>query len=237
MTDEKNKTPDDEYQFPQDEYVSPESEGVEHSDDYISAAVKEPPEKQSMSEKIMQRLREFPVLKNKRVLIVVGIVIVVILLFRLMESKTPAPLAPTPQPVAQTTPTPQPIMPIEQPSVSSSQIRELQNQISTLQNTINQLQSSNQQLQNQVTTLTSEVQSIEAALKKGPMPVKRYTVFYHLRAVLPDRAWITSNTGKTISVTVGDNVSQYGTVRVIDAQQGIVETSSGRRIVYGRNDY
>jgi len=248
MTDEqKNKLPDDEYQFPQDEYVSPEAEGVEHHDENVSnpeATKTVSTEKMSTGAKIAQRLRELPLLKNKRMLIVIVALIVVIVGFRLLHSEKPATVAPAapaaaPRPVEQTTPTPQP-MPIEQPSRAESQIKDLQSQLSNLQNTINQTQAANQTLQNSVTNLTNEVQALTERLnQKAPLaPAKpHYTVFYHLRAVLPDRAWITSSTGKTITVTVGDHVKQYGTVRIIDAQQGIIETSSGRRIVYGMNDY
>lgn len=248
MTDEqKNKSPDDEYQFPQDEYVSPESEGETHLDENVSdpaIAEMENTEKLSIFAKIMQQLRALPLLKNKRMLIIIGAVIVVIVGFRLMRGSEPVQPVITPKPVAAvTTPAPQPIMPItpiEQPSRAESQIKELQAQISDMQNTINQTQAANQALQKTVTDLTTEVQTLTAQLSKKAVsgPAKKgYSVFFHLRAVLPDRAWITSNTGKELTVTVGDDIRGYGTVRVIDAQQGIIETSSGRKIEYGTNDY
>ncbi|MCX7125751.1 MAG: type IV secretion protein IcmG, partial [Gammaproteobacteria bacterium] len=74
-----------------------------------------------------------------------------------------------------------------------------------------------------------------AEKRPSAKPVK--LMVFHLRAVLPDRAWITSTSGETITVTIGDPIQDYGTVQAIDVQHGIIETSSGRKIEYGSNDY
>lgn len=48
-----------------------------------------------------------------------------------------------------------------------------------------------------------------------------------IHAIIPGRAWIRTQDGKTLSITEGDMLSQYGKVLKIDAPTGIVVTSSG----------
>ena len=124
-------------------------------------------------------------------------------------------------------------------SHTESQIQALKTQISDMQNSIDQAQSANQQLQKSVEALTAQTNMLAERLSRvlTKQAVQEDKVVYHLRAVIPDRAWITSNTGKMMNVTVGDYIGQYGTVRSIDADDGVVLTSSGRKIQYGANDF
>jgi seryl-tRNA synthetase len=46
-------------------------------------------------------------------------------------------------------------------------------------------------------------------------------------AIIPGRAWLRTPDGKTMTVTEGDNVGEYGKVLKIDAPNGVVITSSG----------
>lgn len=237
MTDEKkNISPDDEYQFPQDEYaasgaVKPESE---LPTDHIV--------KKSFGAHILEQLRQSPLLKNKRFVIVIIVLIVIIIGVRLFHH-TPVPIS---QPVVEATePAPNDNGMLDSlrshTSRAESQIRDLRSQLSDLQNSVSQMQSDNQQLQTSVANLTSQMQLMSEELgklmAKAPPKITGNKIIFHLRAVIPDRAWITSNTGQSISVTVGDHVTEYGTVQSIDAQHGIVTTSSGRKIEYGPNDY
>lgn len=249
MTDEKkNSSPDDEYQFPQDEYASSDVTKPE-----MDAAAPVDEVKKTRAEQIIGYLRHLPEIKNKRIIIVVAAVIIVIIAFRIFHRESVS--VPPTQPVAQA---PTPVAPVVQPpsgndvmgsldalrahsSRTESQLQDFRAQVSDMQNAINQAQTSNQELQKSVADLTAQMQSLstrlEQALIKVRAPAKGKRVVFHLRAVLPDRAWITSNTGQTVSVTVGNHIEQYGTVQSIDVQRGIVNTSSGRKIEYGTNDY
>jgi hypothetical protein len=46
-------------------------------------------------------------------------------------------------------------------------------------------------------------------------------------AIIPGRAWLRNPNGKTITVTEGDTIAEYGKVLKIDASSGIVITTSG----------
>lgn len=59
---------------------------------------------------------------------------------------------------------------------------------------------------------------------------------FHLKAVVPGRAWLESCTGILITVKVGDPIRGYGIVKAINATQGWVGMSSGTVIRYGPND-
>ena len=59
-------------------------------------------------------------------------------------------------------------------------------------------------------------------------PKKKMT--YRIQAVVEGRAWIQSSAGSNMTVKVGDEVKDYGTITKIDAINSVVETSSGRVI-------
>jgi hypothetical protein len=50
---------------------------------------------------------------------------------------------------------------------------------------------------------------------------------YAVYAIIPGRAWLKDKSGRTLTVTEGDVLEQYGKVLVIDAQNSVVITSSG----------
>lgn len=267
MTDDsKNTLHDDEYQFPQDEYLSsntsekPALTAEEHTEtEGLVADIAE--ENVPVNPSPLHRFAAIiPILKNKRIIIAAVCIIVFVIVLRVMNShKTPTPPA-SPPPPAPVQTIAQPTAPIATPIVqqpaynndalttldsrsthNESQIRDMQTQITDLQNTLTQSQTTNQTLQKTVTdmaeqikTLSTQLTKLLAAEKSMHKPKK---IVYHLRAVLPDRAWIMSKSGETVSVTVGDTVSGYGTVQQIDPQNGVVITSSGRKIAYGENDY
>lgn len=246
MTDDQKKTsPEDEYQFPQEEFVSGDSSNA-------SRAETEEPESAATQKKggVLGNILALPIFKNKRVLIVIGAVIVVLIFVRLLDVEKKAPAVE--QPVQQTV--------VQQPTVipqqndnamlgsldalkahssrTQEEISDLRSQVSSLQSAIAQSQSDNQQLrqslgalENQIKALSEELQTMMTKAPTG----KR--IVYHLRAVVPDRAWITTGNGQTLTVTVGDPVSGYGKVTAIDSQQGLIMTTSGRKIQYGSNDY
>jgi len=242
MTDEKkNTSPDDEYQFPQDEYSAAGSEHVAPADTTTQA------DTGSAKKSFAQYL---PQLRNKRILLVIALVILLIVVFRIVNTEKAPALKPVQtQPVAEEAPPPSNDNDMlgslnslrAHTSRTESQIKDLQGQVADMQSSLNQSQEANQALQKSVADLTSQMQGLSTelnnALEKLKPAAKTPRIVFHLRAVIPDRAWIIANTGETESVTVGDHIKQYGTVRSIDAQSGLIETSSGRKIGYGTNDY
>jgi intracellular multiplication protein IcmG len=76
-----------------------------------------------------------------------------------------------------------------------------------------------------------ELLAKKAKPKARPIPV------YHLKAIVPDRAWIESDEGMTETIRVGDSLYGYGVVEIISPRQGMVVTSNGSVIQYGVNDY
>lgn len=75
--------------------------------------------------------------------------------------------------------------------------------------------------------LTSSSSSIKFSNKKQAQPLKSNAAEYSVHAIIPGRAWLKSSSGQILTVTEGDKVSDYGTVAVIDAANGLVRTSSG----------
>ena len=242
IDDPKKTSPDDEYQFPQEEYaqasVSPTVSETSESPESLGT-----PQAGGGHGAPAWLANLSPTMK--RVILIVIAVIVIIILFRVFSgNKQSMPiLQPAPQPVV--------IQPINTDSQmlsslnasstqTESQINKLNEQISNLQSMIDQAQANNEKLSASVAQLTTQVNNIAQQLSgvmQKLMPKKAHSVVFHLRAVLPDRAWISSDHGKSLSITIGDQVPTYGTIKSIDAKNGVIETSSGRKIVYGSNDF
>ena len=65
---------------------------------------------------------------------------------------------------------------------------------------------------------------------------KRQIITYNVEAVIPGRAWLIGSNGATITVRVGASIEGYGRVRIIDAVQGRVLTSSGKIMRFSQDD-
>lgn len=262
MDDKKNNSPD-EYQFPQDEYISPGDE-QHHAFDVDPSLSPEGEAKDPVASDRKKNPIEFirdniHLIKNKRVLIGAGVLLLIILTIHFFsgpkESAIPsvatATSTATTAPVTQASPVTEPSNGSMLNSLSSlqehsdrtgSDIRQLQSQMADMQNVIQQSQATNQQLQKTVDTLTAQLNTMSATLnqvlanqsksKGGP---KR--IVYHLRAIQPDRAWITSSNGETLTVTLGDTIGKFGTVNLIDPVHGVVSTTGGLKVEYGPNDF
>ena len=53
-------------------------------------------------------------------------------------------------------------------------------------------------------------------------------IVYNVQAVVPGRAWLMHDSGKSVTVAVGDKLPGFGVVVDIDALNGVVVTSSGK---------
>lgn len=237
----RKKEPD-EYQLPEDEF-----EGQDHVEEFVEEPITQP------------RNRISSVFRYKKILVVLGLIIAIIIVYEVsnMFDKQPAqPQVPQQAPVAQPAPV----------ATNTNQLADLSNQtqnlnsamsalmqqsnanksnIQVLQNGLVQLETNQKQLNQQLSAISSSLQQIETKIAQltAPKPKvakAKYTPpppVYHLKAVLPGRAWLQSNHNKTITVTVGDYLSGYGTVTWINSDLGAVSTSSGKIIRYGTDDY
>lgn len=252
MTDKHNKnTGDDEYQFPSEEYGADES--AEQSVDSDAQEEQQHDDEQESHYAASPSLADrFPVLRNKRIMMGVGIVIVAIVGVKLMAGghtkviKQPVHKAVVQKPVI-AQPNPAFLGQLKQLKRSSqgdqTTISQLKAQVEQLQNSLDSSNSENTQLSYSLQTLTNQVKSLSAEVKKSQQHHKKKVVkkpapeiHYNLIAVVPGRAWIESSTGSSITVRVGDKVKDYGTVRAVNTSRGMVLTSSGKVIEYGVDD-
>ena len=81
-----------------------------------------------------------------------------------------------------------------------------------------------------IAKIVQEPKKIRRKIHHHPAPV------YHLKAMLPGRAWLKANNGDTMTVTVGKLLNGYGKITHIDIEGGRVLTSSGRVITYSADD-
>ncbi len=241
---------DEEYQFPQDDYIEdlqveqPASETEAQEKPGLDIEAPAPAGLASMWA------------SNKRMIIGIGVLVVVAIVFSVMRvMHKPADTistAPAAGPVA--TVVQQPIIDpqviaqltsLKSDSMNNGAvIRQLQAQVQQLTNALNQARAQQQQSNQSLMILVSQVQQLTAQVKALTQPklVKvgkaapkvdlAPVITFQLRAVVPGRAWIVGSDGQSQSVAVGDHVDQYGTVQSIDADAGVVITTSGKTIKF-----
>lgn len=124
----------------------------------------------------------------------------------------------------------------EQLAELSSSLIQSQQSIENLNKNVSALISSLQEIDKKIPPLPSK--EIHPAVKKAMKAnaAKKKMIVYHVKAIVPDRAWLESQDGDTVSVRVGDPLDGYGSVQAISPRQGIVVTSSAV-IRYGNNDF
>ena len=54
----------------------------------------------------------------------------------------------------------------------------------------------------------------------------------YIRAIVDGRAWLVDTKGKALTVSVGEKLTDYGSIDKIFPQQGFITTSSGRVIEF-----
>ncbi|HSF71811.1 MAG TPA: hypothetical protein VLA25_05920, partial [Methylotenera sp.] len=134
----------------------------------------------------------------------------------------------------------------EQDNAIKQRITNLERDLATANQNASQANAGMNKMQSDLATLNAAVQEISNQLKSmaeerekqqakatakkqhaaGPK-VENANPTLNVYAIIPGRAWLRSSNGKTITVTEGDNVGEYGKVLKIDAGNGVVVTSSG----------
>lgn len=264
MTKDTRKMSDDEYQFPEEEYVTAEQlRSKETSADDLhgehsnaetvagqgAATAAAQSSLSSHFVAIAEAIKAIPILQNKRVLAAVGVAILALIVFKVISPSEKSH-------VKQVKANPQLVQEAQNNARLQGQLSSMQQGSQKNQKDINQLQQNVQGLTTElhqsttnqarmsqaILALSDQVKQLSAELKaeqpkkkvkKGPLPPK---LVYHLKAVIPGRAWIVNNFGQSTSVSVGDAVKQYGHVEAIEPQKGEIITSSGKLIRYGVDD-
>lgn len=89
--------------------------------------------------------------------------------------------------------------------------------------------------------LYSKINRIEDSMRKAEEAKKRAIekktpkkppALYYLRAVIDGRAWLVNPEGQSVTVVVGEHLTDYGKITNIFASQGLITTSSGRVIQF-----
>lgn len=176
---------------------------------------------------------------------------------------TPLPITPKEEPIKAQPALPA-VSETQTPVVAQEQMNKNQAQVDSLGTQMNQLQLTQTQMNSELTELSESVKTLTAKLDQQPKStvvvteepqqprlmrkkkIKRYHgsrrargargVSYHIRAVVPGRAWLVSSSGRLFTVRVGDRIVGFGIVEEIDVVRGVVIMSSGREITYGKYD-
>lgn len=235
MSDKDFKNPDhDEYQYPNEEYVE-------------ETVV---PEEKAEPSGRFHFIKRF-VSQNRRVTIVLALIVVVLLVLKIVGHHAPKvpPVVEKPVVAAVVEPNHSALIDtVRKLETASQEQREtvagLQGRFDQVSNQMDALSQEQAQLNQTLNNLTQSLKTLTQtvgglAAKQAGTGAKKTTkpVVFYLKAIVPGRAWILSDDGLSESVGVGTTVPQYGTVEKIDADRGMVLTSSGKIIEYGPNDH
>ena len=133
---------------------------------------------------------------------------------------------------------------MEKTSKTDEELDALKRQVASINRQNADFRTQLKQLDNKIDALTISVERSAQQLSKvaktqvSAAAEKKVEVKqdYKIRAVISGRAWIEDKSGNNITVKVGDAIPTYGRVTKIMPVEGIVETSSGRRITFSHND-
>ncbi|MCH9643676.1 MAG: hypothetical protein K0U29_04080 [Gammaproteobacteria bacterium] len=230
---DKNYEQGESYQFPESEYVADSA----HEDAHEQA-----PQAPGL-------FARFSTMKNRRVIIVMAVVVLAFIMFSFMrssdhtkviEQKPARPTIVQPNPEVQNS-----LDNIRQGQQSNqSTLDELQTRVSTLKSSLTAANQSQSQLEQSVTELSSQVALLTKKIQTMQKPVKKVhkhvkaapQVVYHVKAVLPGRAWVVGSDGSEKTITMGNHLANYGKIESINTDTGEVVTSSGKVIDFGSND-
>ncbi len=240
MSDKKQH--EEEYQFPADEYVEkPEHQAQETTE------VDEQPEVAAVNKPRFGGIKKHFTGKRKAVLLII-VVVAAGVAFKFMTDSNKTPAA-APQPVVQAPTVAQPNPQVESQLADLKQtLADNQQKFNALQDQVDNMQTALSQANSSYQTLNTNLQALMQQLKKAPTPPKKAAatkkpakaiipIVFHIKAIVPGRAWVFNNLGQAETISVGDSLPQYGQINAINANTGVVTTSSGKLIEYGVDDF
>lgn len=116
---------------------------------------------------------------------------------------------------------------------NQSEVMVLKGELSQSKQTMAQLSANNAQLQTAMNKLGQQLAGIYQTLHPQ---AKVEPLRYYIQAVVPGRAWLSSNKGDYLTVQLGTNLPKYGAIRQINADAGLIATSSGKMIHFSANE-
>ncbi len=235
----------DEYQYPGDEYVvAPQA-----AEQAAQAAEGEVPVASVNRKTGIQRFLSL----NKRNVVMLGVLAIALVAFQVMHHQAPAPSLPPVQPAMTVATVAAPnddqlllqksLADLEQSNYSNNQqIATLKSQLADVNTQLQNANQTNDQLKQAMVLLLQQLRDLNAQMAKKPAATvakqpAHPEVVYAVRAMVDGRAWIQGSNGLSLSVTVGDPIPDYGNVTAIQAVQGMIQTTSGKVIRLGANDY
>ncbi len=231
MVEETKKEPE-EYKLKEEEY------GAVYSPEATKLGETEEPSEREFAPGIAKP--KLPI--KKRVLIVIGIIVFLFIAYQFVaprpSQQKPLP-TPTPTGAPELATTAGQISQLNQKFIeNSAKIKVLEEELDKAQSVLTNMQGSVNNLNTAVLQLAKVVQQLELEQKKAEMARKKKMpkMVYHVRAIVPGRAWLQSKDGKLVTVRPGTKLNGYGKVTVIDVNNGLVKTDLGYVIKYGESD-
>jgi intracellular multiplication protein IcmG len=129
-----------------------------------------------------------------------------------------------------------------------AEVDSMGNQLGGMNNNLTNLTTQISQLQQTISDLSTKIdaQAVELERAKAPKAAKvsqrkntkksASTTRYYIQAVIPGRAWLIASNGSTLTVREGTLLKGYGTIKLIDPNQGRILTSSGQIIRFSQED-
>jgi len=138
----------------------------------------------------------------------------------------------------------------QEQNTMSSNILTINNQITTVTSSMSDVATKVDELSRMISLMNDKIEAesreiqrlVMKKAEKHPVGTRHFSnvnnqaVVYSLQAVIPGRAWLITNNGATLTVREGTSIAGYGTVKLIDPQQGRVITSSGKIIRFSQVD-
>ena len=232
MVEETKKEPE-EYKLKEEEY------GAVYSPEATKLGETEEPSEREFAPGIAKP--KLPI--KKRVLIVIGIIVFLFIAYQFVaprpSQQKPLP-TPTPTGAPELATTAGQISQLNQKFIeNSAKIKSIQDELNRTQTVLSKMDAAVYNLNIAVQELSKSVQDVakqQAGLQKGKPKVRAPKVVYHVKAIVPGRAWLESSDGTIVTVRPGSKLKNYGTVTEIDDSQGIVKTDLGFVIKYGVGD-
>jgi intracellular multiplication protein IcmG len=220
------------YQNSEEEYKLKEEYGAEPLP---------PKPKESEQPKGLEFRKRIPKIKfpiNKKLVIVISIIIALFIIYQFIAPKPSKQLAPSPEDF-QTSVTQQLSELTQKFNRNSAKITNIEDELNRIQSlasktdeVVNNLNTAVSELSKIVQQLTLEQKTVEITKVRKIKP----KITYHVRAIVPGRAWLEADDGTTVTVRPGSKLNDYGTVTKIDAREGIIRTDLGFVIKHGIND-
>lgn len=118
-----------------------------------------------------------------------------------------------------------------------TQVASLNRQNIDLRNRMDKIDSNLSTLTKMVERSSMQISAlVKTQEKENKKETKEALQEFRIRAIISGRAWLEDGQGNNITVKVGDNLPTYGRIVKIKPVEGVVETSSGRTIMFSNNE-